>query len=192
MAIEKRGIGRTLTGTDFAAGRIEDLQASDFGPSWPRVNAGAAYRLQAFLRGIPFAWRITSSVRTQEQNKNAGGSKNSRHLDSDVGGSAFDLRIFDDEFFEPSRTMSYINRARSVGFNGVGIYDNALFNEKRGGLLHLDVRPRRASWAGILQDGKRKFTSVALGLRRFGTGKKGATSILAVLALVFLVVSLRR
>lgn len=178
--MDMRGSGRKLALTDFGKGKIEKFTISELGKNWDKLEALAAYRLNDFLSSIPYKWTITSAFRTPEQNTAAGGVQNSPHLE----GRAFDVWIYDPDFFRRDRLEYYVKLAGRVGFNGVGIYQAKQF-------LHMDVRPKAGSWGAIQKvvNGKKTqtFIGMATALEQFSKAAAASwAAALVVLALVFL------
>lgn len=177
--MDQRGKDRRLKVDDFGRGKIDRFTVSDLGPGWENVHAVVGYRLNDFLSRIPYRWKITSAWRSLKTNTAAGGSKNSPHLK----GNAIDLWIFDPDFFKESRLKHYIDLAREVGFNGVGIYKDKKF-------IHMDYRDKPGSWGGIQTAGSQKttkFISLAAALKSFSSSPAAIPVIpLVVLALILL------
>lgn len=71
---------------------------------------------------------VTSAFRSPEHNAAVGGAKHSQH----THGNAFDVSVAG---MPLERRNELIARARESGFQGIGVYDNA---------LHFDVGPERA------------------------------------------------
>lgn len=165
ITVDTRGAGRSLKLEDFGAGKITAFAPSALGAGWSNVNALAAYRLNAFLKALPFPWRITSAWRSPQKNAEVGGASDSRHLT----GEAFDLQVDDPHFYNSDRLRFYFDLARQAGFNGVGLYEP-------GAAIHVDVRSSPASWGAIIENGKRVYITLQRFLDRFG----GTFSVLAV------------
>lgn len=159
---DPRGKGRKLTETDFGPGKIDRFTPADFGEHWRQIHAALGYRLNAFAKGLPYGITITSSYRTPAENRAAGGARASKHLT----GNAADIQIADPAFFR--RLDKYKERARAVGFNGVGIYDPRIFRSPGLQIMHLDIRNKPGAWAGVLELGKRKNVSFSEGVKSFG------------------------
>jgi len=181
MAIEQRGQGRTLELSDFTPDAITVFTPSALGTGWRNVNALAAYRLQAFLKLIPFRWTITSAWRSDVKNASVGGQADSKHLT----GEAFDVQIEDPSFFTAERLSGYVDKARRSGFNGIGLY-------QLNPVIHVDVRPEPGSWAKVIQGGKQVFTDIASFIGRFASPVTIATAAAAIAAGVFLLAILSR
>lgn len=88
----------------------------------------AATEAYSRLAGIFPDLTMTSGYRDPAYNAKVGGAKNSQH----THGNAFD---FSTAGMSQSEVGALIDAAQSVGFNGVGVYDNS---------VHFDVGPRRA------------------------------------------------
>lgn len=62
--------------------------------------------------------------------------------------------------------------ALRFGFTGIGVYPDWMYNNKKVGGLHLDVRPAQingAQWLGIKDDNKQTYLSLnEANLRKFG------------------------
>lgn len=69
-----------------------------------------------------------SAYRDKDHNAKVGGAKNSQH----THGNAFDVNVRD---LSRDQRLGLITQARAAGFNGIGVYNNA---------LHFDVGPSRA------------------------------------------------
>ena len=83
------------------------------------------------VAGVPF--KITSAIRTQEENDRIGGSPLSAHLT----GHAVDIRVSDS-----SARFNILNGLISVGFRRIGVYD---------GHIHADnspTLPEDVCWTG--------------------------------------------
>lgn len=92
------------------------------------VSSEALAAYQEFDRLTGGAPKINSAYRSPEHNERVGGAKHSQH----THGNAFD---FDVSGMPVDQRIGLINKARQAGFNGAGVYDNA---------LHFDVGPERA------------------------------------------------
>jgi hypothetical protein len=73
------------------------------------------------------AFNVNSAYRSPEHNAKVGGAKHSQH----THGNAFDIDVSNMSIEE---RQALIRQAQQSGFQGVGVYDNA---------LHFDVGPRR-------------------------------------------------
>jgi uncharacterized protein YcbK (DUF882 family) len=76
--------------------------------------------------------KINSGVRTEEENRQAGGTSNSQHL----LGKAVDIST---RGYTSEEKYRMLIEAARIGFTGIGIYDT---------FIHLDVRDRPAFWMG--------------------------------------------
>lgn len=100
-------------------------------PDIPRAegmteNALAAFSALQNAWGNPLA--INSAYRDPEHNKRVGGAKNSQH----THGNAYDIDV---SSLSREDRLRLIELARQSGFQGIGVYNNA---------LHFDVGPARA------------------------------------------------
>ena len=89
-------------------------------------NALAAFEALQSAWGNPLA--INSAYRDPEHNKRVGGAKNSQH----THGNAYDIDV---SGLSREERLRLIELARRSGFQGIGVYNNA---------LHFDVGPARA------------------------------------------------
>lgn len=90
----------------------------------PALRAYNALRAEGWLR----AHSPSSAFRSPAHNVSVGGGKTSRHL----AGAAFDvprIAIID--------KSAFVDRARALGFNGVGFYRS---------FVHIDFRAKPAQW----------------------------------------------
>lgn len=92
----------------------------------PAANQAWERLLQSY--GVDLNGRINSAYRDPEHNAKVGGAKKSQH----IHGNAFDVNVADLD--RPER-LKMIEAARAAGFQGIGVYNNA---------LHFDVGGNRA------------------------------------------------
>lgn len=177
VTVEQRGAGRSLKLDDFGGGKITAFAPSQLGSGWSNVNALAAYRLNVFLKALPYAWRITSAWRSAEKNREVGGAADSRHL----SGEAFDVQIDDPHFYGQDRLQFYVGLARECGFNGIGLYEP-------GAAIHVDVRKQPASWGAVVEGGRRVYIKLAEFISRYGPAV-GGVAVAVVGALIFLAIA---
>lgn len=92
------------------------------------VSASAASALARLEAVSGKSFKVNSAYRSPSRNRTAGGAKKSQHMH----GNAFDIDVSGMPIEE---RKVLIAQAKSVGFGGVGVYDNA---------LHFDVADERA------------------------------------------------
>lgn len=85
--------------------------------AWEALNAAWGQPLQ-----------VNSAYRSPEHNRRVGGAKHSQH----THGNAFDINVAN---MPREQRLALIAEAQKAGFQGIGVYDNA---------LHFDVGPQRA------------------------------------------------
>ena len=99
------------------------------------IQPVAMDHLQAFRRSLGRAIVINSGYRSQPENRDAGGSLLSRH----VQGIAFDIRC------EGLSIEQLYRAALAFGWGGIGIYPSK-------GFVHVDARPilngKQTTWQG--------------------------------------------
>ena len=100
--------------------------------AWNQFDTGLADPLRQTPDALRSQWgkdlRLNSGYRDPRYNFLVGGAKNSQHL----GGNAVDIDVSD---WSQDDRQRFLQTASSLGFGGLGVYDNA---------IHLDVGPRRA------------------------------------------------
>jgi hypothetical protein len=79
--------------------------------------------------------RVNSAHRSASTNKKVGGAKKSQH----ISGKALDIDV---NGWSIEKRQKFIETARELGFNGIGVYKNA---------IHLDTGSRRA-WGSSYSD----------------------------------------
>lgn len=110
------------------------------------VTAEAQSALDKLFSAYGSRLPINSAYRSPEHNAKVGGAKHSQH----THGNAFDLDVSD---LPEAERIRLIELARSSGFKGVGVYDNA---------LHFDVGPERAWGPSYSRDSLPKWASAAV------------------------------
>ena len=124
-------------------GKINDFQLSEnfnlqeFECTHPdhrhvQVDSELVEKLQELRERLGLPMIINSGYRCPERNEQVGGAKNSQHL----FGKAADISLHNQEM----DSQNIASLARSIGFNGIGLYNN---------FIHLDVRSGQpAKWNG--------------------------------------------
>ena len=98
-----------------------------------RIDRDALEKLQKLrdLWGQPMT--VNSAARCAQHNKDVGGAPRSRHLSTEtIASTAFDIKMLDRR-----KRHEFMELARSVGFNGIGLYKS---------FIHIDVRRHDAYW----------------------------------------------
>lgn len=108
-------------------------------------EAIAAWKALAQKWAVPL--RINSAYRSPAHNEKVGGAKHSQH----THGKAFDVDV--SNLSQEERTR-LIQEARAAGFQGIGVYNNA---------LHFDVGPQRAWGPSYSRDSLPDWAKPALG-----------------------------
>lgn len=91
-----------------------------------QIDANALDRLQRLRDALNRPLLITSAYRSESHNRRVGGAPGSYHLK----GQAFDIRM------ENQDPQKFVTLARSVGFDGIGLYPKQ-------GFIHVDTGPKR-------------------------------------------------
>ena len=114
MAWEHGPTAKQTTGFDMA--NLHGMTPNALA-AWDRLNGAW---------GKPLS--VNSAYRDPEHNRKVGGAKNSQH----THGNAFDVDV---SSLSPDQRQELVRQARASGFNGIGVYQNA---------LHFDTAGRRA------------------------------------------------
>jgi zinc D-Ala-D-Ala carboxypeptidase len=111
----------------------ENFKLSEFacndGSKEIKLDMALVNKLQQLRYLVERPIKVVSGYRNPEYNKLVGGASKSQHL----LGKAADIKI---SGYKPKDLVKY---AKSVGFNGIGVYDS---------FLHVDVRDTDAYWEG--------------------------------------------
>lgn len=97
------------------------------GSKYVRVNYKLIEKLQILRNKLKCPITIVSGYRTPSYNDSCGGAQKSQHM----YGTAADIQV---SGMTPEMLYAI---AQTIGFNGMGIYDN---------FIHVDVRPLPARW----------------------------------------------